>query len=276
MMNLIYAKDKNNFYKETEKWLITITDEQLPTEFKQEDWYVSYRQSNNNIQENKNSQPTINTQTDIKNTNSSYIDPKAVVGTNYTISLANQSSTENIFEVDIIMTVNWPQQWVALLAPVIGIRYNTDILNWGIPCSTNNCWALEYIWGRSKEINTLGNMILRHREIPTNRGEIPTNQFVVMFNPGWATPMNLKPWTYSLGRYRFTNIVPWKSNSDAKIRLQSSTSSVSSASRTIILSYPFNETKGSYAYTTSAPSNAPWVTLTYTESSPYSVPLNTK
>jgi hypothetical protein len=227
---------------------------------------------NNTIQD---SQPTINTkweqEKNIQNINTTYIDPKAVVGTHYTMSLANQSSTENTFEVDVMITIDG--KWLAskgstLSAIAFGINYNPDILNWGKPCTSLDCGSWMYIWWTSKELEKLPLQRTRNRESPVWH-------LRVISVPSW-NGVDIKPWTYTIGRYRFTNTVSWKKGSNAELWLQPNNSNPMGSTNTIILSYPFQTRTPIYAYTTTAPSNAPWVTLTYTESSPYSVPLNTK
>lgn len=60
----------------------------------------------------------------------------------FTVFLANQSSTSTTFEVDLMIVI--PEGGRRLTAVSAGINYNPAILNGGTPCTTLGCgsWSL--------------------------------------------------------------------------------------------------------------------------------------
>jgi hypothetical protein len=185
----------------------------------------------------------------------------------FTVTLANLVTTTTTFEVDVVLIIDAPSQGVRLSSLSTGINYNPNILNGGTPCTTINCGSWEYIQGtKSPELASLATTQNTNRSSPVGHLRIYGTPLA-----GFAS-IDLPVGTYTLGRYRFSNTVPWASNADAELWLQDD--NVGGSSNTIVLFYPIGLSTPLIAYTVTSPIGGTGLTLGYTSANKLSVVLN--
>jgi len=180
--------------------------------------------------------------------------------TQFTVSLANQTSTSTTFEVDVMLTV--PTNGRRIFAVSAGINFNTAIMNSGTPCTTINCGSWELV------ANTIA------PELLANGGLNPIN--LTYRNPGHlrivqatkaSSTVDLAAGTYRIGRFKFTNTVAWSTNSNANLWLSQTGGATTN---TLVSQAPVGNT----TVTTLSTATTPAIILGYISTSTYSVPLN--
>jgi hypothetical protein len=181
----------------------------------------------------------------------------------FTVFLANQSSTSTTFEVDLMIVI--PEGGRRLTAVSAGINYNPAILNGGTPCTTAGCGSWSLV------ANTIAPEILANGGLNsmtlTNRATPVGHLRIVQVNKATSL-VDLPAGTYRCGRFRFTNTVAWTSSSNANLWL----SNVGAAStNTIVSSAPFG---AATPITNLTATTSPAITLTHTATNTFSVPLN--
>ncbi len=187
----------------------------------------------------------------------------------FTVTLDNFMSTSNTFEVDVVLIVDSPAEGVRLCAVSTGINYNPAILNGGTPCSTNNCGSWSLIDGTTAP------------ELTANGGLNPWNMAtrypyvqLRIVQPAKVTSLvDLVAGSYRIGRFRFTNTVPWAVDSDPELWLSPTNSIPSPGSTNTIVSFTdFGST--TFIRTASTITVPHFVTLGYTQGSPLLRVLN--
>ena len=185
----------------------------------------------------------------------------------YTIGLSNVINTANTLEMDVTFTIDIPTKGTKLSQISVGINYNTSILNDGTPCNSKNCGSWIYIGGKSAAISGLTTTF--------NTTNIPYGHLRIVGTPlNYNSSITIQNGTYTLGRYRFINSVPWANNSNAQLWLQSTNQG--NKTNTIISSYPNDTSRKLVANTTSLRVNSKAITLQYTSESPLNFILNSK
>ena len=181
-------------------------------------------------------------------------------GTNFTVSLANVTSTSNTMEFDILLTINGTgdaSDGQRLSGMQVGINYNTGILNAG----TVSC---AYLSGKSTAIAGLVN----NAPNTATSGHIRITASPLLI----GAAIDVVNGTYTFGRYRLTNTASWTASSNAQLWLQPA-----QTGRTLvqILSWPYGATAGvSFAYTSTLPAASPGITLAFTSAAPLTALLN--
>jgi hypothetical protein len=185
----------------------------------------------------------------------------------FTATLANLVTTTNTLEVDVVLIIDAPTAGVKLSSFSTGIYYNPAILNGGTPCTTINCGSWDYIPGtRSSQLVQLNDTQNTNRANPV--GHLRIVQTIIAA----TIAVDLLPGAYTLGRYRFTNTVPWAANADAQLYL--SDVNTGGATNTIVTFYDAGTITPFYAYTTTYPIGGSGLTLGYTQLYPLSRILN--
>jgi hypothetical protein len=187
----------------------------------------------------------------------------------FSISLSNATQTStSTFEVDVMISVLTPTNGVRLASVSCGINYNAGILNGGTPCTTNNCGSWSLVPGTvASELSSLLTPSL------SLRSTAPVRVAITMINQGGAVASDVPVGTYRLGRFRFTNTVPFAQASNANLWLQN-----------VIQGGNQNAIVGWFAAGTSTPiANATTITsgstgqitsLSHTSASPLTLMLN--
>jgi hypothetical protein len=134
----------------------------------------------------------------------------------FNISLANAAQTSTTtFEVDVMISVLTPTNGVRLASVSCGINYNSAILNGGTPCTTNNCGSWSQVAGTTaSQLSSLLAPTL------TLRASAPFNARITMINQAGTIATDVPVGTYRVGRYKFTNTVPFTASSNANLWLQ--------------------------------------------------------
>ena len=189
------------------------------------------------------------------------------IAQNFTVSLANPSSTSTTLEVDVMLTISAPVEGVLLSQVSTGINYNTAILNGGLPCTAINCGSWAFVAGTKDAA-----LAFLTSTTNTTRGPSPYGHLrIVGTTLTNANSQFVATGTYRLGRYRFTNTVAWTASSNANLWLQPT--NAGGATNTIVSWFVVGTTTGLLAYTTTAPPNG--VALSHTSVSTLSHVLNT-
>lgn len=183
----------------------------------------------------------------------------------FIVTLANATMTTDQMEVDLMLTV--PAPGVRLYSVSTGINFNAAILNGGTPSITQSTqgdasWVL--LPGTiAPEIMANGGLTT---PVTSFRGsQLPHLRVVQRSN--LALYVDLLPGTYRVGRFRFTNTVPWDTNSDPELWL-SPTAAIPTpgGTNTMVMSSSYgSSTWATAATTTTSPK---YVTLGYTQGNP--------
>jgi hypothetical protein len=181
----------------------------------------------------------------------------------FTVTLANFTSTTNTFEVDVILIINTPAEGIRLCAVSAGINYNPAILNGGTPCPTINCGSWSLIDGTTApEITANGGL---NQWVMATR--YPYEQLRIVQAAKANSLVDLVAGSYRIGRFRFTNTVPWAVDSDPELWLSPTTVIPSPGSiNTIVSSAPFGSP--SVIRTASTTTSPHYVTLGYPQGYP--------
>ncbi len=185
----------------------------------------------------------------------------------FTVTLDNFMSTTNTFEVDVILTINSPAEGVRLCAVTAGINYNPAILNGGTPCTTNNCGSWALIPGTiAPELTANGGLNMMNT---TNRANAVGHLRIVQVTKANSL-VDLVAGSYRVGRFRFTNTVPWAVDGDPELWLQPT--NLGGSSNCIVSFAAFGTSNNIRATTTTTSPH--YVTLGYTQGSPLLRVLN--
>ena len=185
----------------------------------------------------------------------------------FTVTLDNFMSTTNTFEVDVILTINTPAEGVRLCAVTAGINYNPAILNGGTPCVTNSCGSWALIPGTiAPELTSNGGL---NTMVTTNRANLIGHLRIVQVTKANSL-VDLVAGSYRIGRFRFTNTVAWAVDSDPELWLSPTNSSPSPGSTNTIVSFT-NFGSTTFIRTASTITSPHYVTLGYTQGSPFPV-----
>ena len=186
----------------------------------------------------------------------------------FTVFLANGTNpTPNTLEVDVQITVNSPPCGVRLASVAFGVNYDPAILNGGTPCTLINCGSWDLAAAIPPPLSAL------NPTSNTNRAAPVGHLRCTMINLIATAAINLLPGTYTIGRYRFTNTVPFTLNSNASLWMQPT--NAGGSTNTIVSFYPCGATTPLSAYTTILPAGGAGLTLPNTVTNPFSIPLNT-
>jgi len=172
--------------------------------------------------------------------------------------------------------VDTPSAGVKFCGLSTGINYNPGILNGGTPCTDTGCGSWDYIPGTRDAVFAPISATVNATKGPT--ANVPSTPYghlriVSPLTPAGApTNVVIPAGTYTIGRYRFTNTVPWTANSDAQLWI--SPTNYYGVTNTIVCFYNVNTTHPIYAYTMIEPANATGLSLEYTQNSPMSRLLN--
>jgi hypothetical protein len=187
----------------------------------------------------------------------------------FTVTLDNFMSTTNTFEVDVILIINTPAQGVRLCSVSAGINFNSAILNGGTPCVTNNCGSWALIPGTiAPELTANGGLNTMNT---TNRLN-PVGHLRIVQATKANSLVDLVAGSYRIGRFRFTNTVPWSVDSDPELWLQPTNTNPTGSTNTIVSFTNFGSTTFVRAATTTTSPH--YVTLGYTQASPLLRVLN--
>lgn len=181
-------------------------------------------------------------------------------GQHFTVTLDNFISTTNYFEVDVVLIIDSPAEGVRLCGFNTGINFNPAILDGGTPCTTANCGSWSMIDG-STAPEILANGGLNQWNMTTRN---TYDQLRIVQAPKVYSLVDLVAGSYRIGRFRFTNTVPWAVDSDPELWL--SNTNASGATNTIVWSAPFGTLSPVIAATTTTVLSS--VTLGYTQGSP--------
>lgn len=189
-------------------------------------------------------------------------------GQHFTVTLDNFMSTTNTFEVDVILTINTPAEGVRLCAVSAGINYNPAILNGGTPCTNNSisgCDSWILIPGTiAPELTANGGL---NTMVTTNRGN-PVGHLRIVQVSKANSLVDLVAGSYRIGRFRFTNTVPWAVDSDPELWLQPTNTNPPGSSNTLVSFTDFGSTTFIRTLSTQT---TPSLTLGYTQGSPLPV-----
>ena len=181
----------------------------------------------------------------------------------FTVTLDNFMSTTNTFEVDVILIINTPAEGVRLCAVSAGINFNPAILNGGTPCVTNNCGSWALIPGTiAPELTANGGLNTMNT---TNRLN-PVGHLRIVQATKANSLVDLVAGSYRIGRFRFTNTMPWAVDSDPQLWLQPTNTNPTGSTNTIVAFTNFGST--TFIRTASTTTSGPYVTLGYTQGSP--------
>ena len=192
----------------------------------------------------------------------------------FTVTLDNFLQTTTTFQVDVVLIVDAPAAGVRLSGLSTGINYNPAILNGGTPCTNNStfgCGSWILMPGTiSPELTANGGL---NTIVTTNRANPVGHLRVVQVNKA-SSLVDILPGTYRIGRFRFTNTVPWAADSDPELWLSPTNSGGSSNTIVSFAPYGLSTPMRSYSTTVMNPSGQPGVTLGYTQGAPMLRVLN--
>ncbi len=178
----------------------------------------------------------------------------------FTVTLDNFMSTSNTFEVDVILIVDSPAEGVRLCAVSAGINFNPAILDGGTPCTTPNCGSWSMIDGTTApEITANGGL---NPWVMTTRNTY--DQLRIVQAAKANSLVDLVAGSYRIGRFRFTNTVPWAVDSNPELWL--SNTNASGATNTIVSFTDFGST--TFIRTASTITVPHYVTMGYIEGAP--------
>ena len=192
-------------------------------------------------------------------------------GQHFTVTLDNFMSTSNTFEVDVVLIVDAPAEGVRLCAVSAGINYNPAILNGGTPCtfsSNSGCDSWILLPGTIAPELTGGGL----NTISTINRANPVGHLRIIQVTSAISQVYLLPGSYRVGRFRFTNTVPWAVDSDPELWLQPTNDG--GASNNIVSFSPYGAQAPIQNYTTTVPAGGTGLTLGYTQGAPLLRVLN--
>ena len=183
------------------------------------------------------------------------------------LTLANGTSTSNTLEFDLMLVVTAPGAGVVINGISAGVEYNTAILNGGTPCTAGNCGSVTLIAGTAApELTGVG----LSAYTLTNRAT-PVGHLRLVQAPNPASTASVLPGTYRVGRFRFTNTVNWTASSNAQLWLKPTNTNPTGSTNSVVAAEPAGQgTQLTYSTTAGVPP----LTLGFTSSSTFSLPLN--
>ena len=181
--------------------------------------------------------------------------------TQFTFALANQASTSNTFEFDLMITV--PSGGRRIYGLSAGVNFNASILNGGTPCTTNNCGSYSIVAGTTAtELTANGGL-----NPPSLAYTSASSHLRFIQSTKAASLVDLAAGTYRIARFKFTNTANWTTNSNANLWLSPIGGSVTNTS---VSQAAF----GGGTIVTLTTVTTPAVILTNTSTSTFSIPLN--
>ena len=181
--------------------------------------------------------------------------------TQFTFALANQTSTSNTFEFDLMITV--PSGGRRIYGLSAGVNFNASILNGGTPCTVNNCGSYSIVAGTTAtELTANGGL-----NPPSLAYTSASSHLRFIQSTKAASLVDLAAGTYRIARFKFTNTVNWTTNSNANLWLSPIGGSVTNTS---VSQAAF----GGGTIVTLTTITTPAVILTNTSTSTFSIPLN--
>jgi hypothetical protein len=181
--------------------------------------------------------------------------------TQFTFTIANQTSTSNTFEFDILLTV--PTGGRRIYGLSAGVNFSNTILNGGTPCTVNNCGSYIFIPGSAApELTANGGL-----NNPSVAYTSASSHLRFIQSTKAASLVDVAAGTYRIGRFRFTNTVSWTASSNAQLW----SSPVGGAVTNTTVS---QAALGGGVITTLSTITNPAVILTHTTSNRFSLPLN--
>jgi hypothetical protein len=182
----------------------------------------------------------------------------------FTLTLANQTSTSTTFEFDVMLTV--PAGGRRVHSVSAGINFNAAILNGGTPATATSFAVVPGTIAPEFLANGGLNPITCNYRGPG----LPQIRFVQVTKA--ASLIDLAAGTYRFARFRFTNTVSWTSASDAQLWI-SPTAAIPNAggSNAIVGNQVFGSSTAPVSQTTTS---TPALILTHTTLNKYPVPLN--
>ncbi|NHM07664.1 T9SS type A sorting domain-containing protein [Flavobacterium sp. CYK-4] len=184
----------------------------------------------------------------------------------FTLTLANQTSTSNTFEFDLMLTVPTGGKRVASVS--CGVNFNAAILNGGTPATTANTSFILVPGSADPIFSTNGGL----NPVNTTFRGVSTPHLRIVQVTKNPNQMDLPAGVYRFGTFRFTNTVNWAADSNANLWI-SPTAAIPSPGGTnaIVASAPFGSTASPTSQSTTT---SPALILTHTSTSTFSVPLN--
>jgi Putative metal-binding motif/Secretion system C-terminal sorting domain len=184
----------------------------------------------------------------------------------FTLTLANQSSTSTTFSFDLMLTV--PAGGRRVHSVSAGINFNAAILNGGTPATTAGTSFLLVPGTIAPELQANGGL---NTMTTTYRGP-GTPQLRIVQVTKATSLVDLVAGTYRCGTFTFTNTTTWTPSSNAQLWI-SPTAAIPSAGGTnaIVGNQVFGSAVAPVSQTTTT---TPALILTHTSASTYSVPLN--
>ena len=185
----------------------------------------------------------------------------------FTLTLANQSSTSTTFDFDLMLTV--PSGGRRVHSVSAGINFDAAILNGGLPATTAGTSFLLVAGSIASELTANGGL---NTMVTTYRGP-GTPQLRIVQSTKAASLVDLAAGTYRCGTFRFTNTTAWTTSSNAQLWI-SSTAAIPNAGGTnaIVGNQTFGSSTAPVSQTTIT---TPALILFHTTLNKYSVPLNT-
>ncbi|MFN9114090.1 MAG: T9SS type A sorting domain-containing protein [Bacteroidota bacterium] len=181
--------------------------------------------------------------------------------TQFTFTIANQTSTSNTFEFDILMTV--PTGGRRIYGLSAGVNFNNAILNGGTPCTTNNCGSYSFVAGSAApELTANGGL-----NTPSLAYTSASSHLRFIQSTKAASLVDLAAGTYRIGRFRFTNTTSWTASSNANLWL-------SPVGGTVTNTTVSQAALGGGTIVTLSTVTTPAVILTHTTTNRFSLPLN--
>jgi len=181
--------------------------------------------------------------------------------TQFTFALANQASTSNTFEFDLMITV--PSGGRRIYGLSAGVNFNASILNGGTPCTANNCGSYSIVAGTTAtELTANGGL-----NTPSLAYTSASSHLRFIQSTKAASLVDLAAGTYRIARFKFTNTANWTTNSIANLWLSPIGGSVTNTS---VSQAAF----GGGTIVTLTTITTPAVILTNTSTSTFSIPLN--
>ena len=190
----------------------------------------------------------------------------------FTLTLANQSSTSTTFEFDLMLTV--PSGGRRVHSVSCGINFNAAILNGGTPSNVaSNVGAASFLLipgTEAPELTANGGL---NAMTTTFRGPAPSNPLLRIVQVTKAASLvDLAAGTYRAGRFRFTNTTSWTASSDAQLWISPTASNpTAGGTNAIVGNQAFGSSTAPVSQTTTT---SPALILTHTTTNRFSVPLN--
>ena len=188
----------------------------------------------------------------------------------FTLTIANQTSTSNTFDFDLMLTV--PSGGRRVHSVSAGINFDAVILNGGTPSNVaSNVGAASFLLvpgSIAPELQANGGL---NSMTTTYRGSGTPHLRIVQVTKATSL-VDLAAGTYRVGTFRFTNTTTWTANSNAQLWISPSGTNPTGGSTNAIVA---NQVFGSAtAPVSQATTSTPALILFHTTTNKYSVPLN--